>query len=92
MCPGGEVVTASSQEGGVVTNGMSNRARNSGIANSALLVDVRREDFGSPHPLAGVEFQEKYEKLAFSLGGGNLQSAENHLGGFFGTAQKMRKR
>lgn len=69
MCPGGEVIIASSQEGMVVTNGMSNRARNSGVANSALLVDVRPEDFGSEHPLAGVDFQEKYEKLAFENGG-----------------------
>lgn len=69
MCPGGEVVSASSQEGGVVTNGMSNRARNSGTANSGLLVDVRCEDFGSPSPLAGVEFQEKYERLAYENAG-----------------------
>lgn len=69
MCPGGEVISASSQEGGVVTNGMSNRARNSGTANSGLLVDVRCEDFGSPSPLAGVEFQEKYERLAFENAG-----------------------
>lgn len=74
MCPGGEVITASSQEGGVVTNGMSKRARNSGTANSGLLVDVRCEDFGSPHPLAGVEFQEKYERLAFEQGGGTYQA------------------
>lgn len=74
MCPGGEVIVASSQEGGVVTNGMSNRARNSGTANSGLLVDVRCEDFGSPHPLAGVEFQEKYEKLAFEQGGGTYRA------------------
>ncbi len=74
MCPGGQVVVASSQEGGVVTNGMSNRARNSGTANSGLLVDVRCEDFGSPSPLAGIEFQEKYEKLAFELGGRTYQA------------------
>ena len=65
MCPGGEVVIASSQEGGVVTNGMSNRGRDSGTANSALLVDVRVEDFDSTHPLAGIDFQEKYERAAF---------------------------
>lgn len=69
MCPGGEVILASSEEGGIVVNGMSNRARDSGFANSGLLVDVRVEDFGSPHPLAGIEFQEKYEKLAFENGG-----------------------
>ncbi len=82
MCPGGEVIVASSQEGGVVTNGMSNRSRNSGKANSGLLVDVRCEDFGSPHPLAGVEFQEKYEKLAFENGGGTYQPPRTTLGEF----------
>lgn len=69
MCPGGEVVVASSQEGGVVTNGMSYHNRDSGTANSALLCDVRVSDFGSDHVLAGVEFQEKYERLAFQNGG-----------------------
>lgn len=71
MCPGGEVVVASSQEGGVVTNGMSYRDRASGTANSALLCDVRVSDFESADVLAGVEFQEKYERLAFANGGGN---------------------
>lgn len=74
MCPGGEVVVASSQYGGVATNGMSNRARNSGTANSGLLVDVRCEDFSSEHPLAGIEFQEKYERLAFENGGGSYRA------------------
>ena len=69
MCPGGEVVVASSQQGGVVTNGMSYHARDSKVANSALLVDVRTSDFGSEHPLAGVEFQEMYERKAFEQGG-----------------------
>ncbi|QAT42468.1 NAD(P)/FAD-dependent oxidoreductase [Aminipila luticellarii] len=69
MCPGGEVIVASSQTGGVVTNGMSYHARDSKYANSALLVDVRTEDFGSEHPLAGVAFQEKYERKAFLEGG-----------------------
>lgn len=71
MCPGGEVIVASSQTGGVVTNGMSYHARNSKYANSALLVDVKTSDFGSEDPLAGVEFQEKYEKRAFIEGGSN---------------------
>lgn len=87
MCPGGQVITASSQEGGVVTNGMSNRARNSGKANSGLLVDVRCEDFGSPHPLAGVEFQEKYEKLAFENGGGTYEAPKTTWGEFRSEAQ-----
>ena len=74
MCPGGEVVVASSQEGGVVTNGMSYHARDSKVANSALLVDVRTSDFGSDHPLAGVEFQEKWERTAFEQGGRNYNA------------------
>ncbi len=74
MCPGGEVVVASSEEGMVVTNGMSNRARNSGFANSAILVDVKTSDFESDDVLAGVEFQRKYEKLAFEKGGCNYKA------------------
>ena len=65
MCPGGQVILASSQEEGVVVNGMSLHARDSGTANSALLCDVRTEDFGSDDILAGVYFQEKYEKAAY---------------------------
>lgn len=65
MCPGGHVIAASSQEGGIVTNGMSYHDRDSGVANSALLCDVRTSDFGSEDVLAGVEFQEKYEKAAY---------------------------
>ena len=70
MCPGGEVVMASSREGQMVTNGMSYRARDGKLANSGLLVDVRCEDFGSDHPLAGVDFQEKYERKAYEVSGG----------------------
>ncbi len=80
MCPGGEVVIASSQKGGVVTNGMSYHARNSGTANSGLLVDVRTSDFGSDKVLAGVEFQEKYEKLAFLNGGSNYKAPKSTWG------------
>lgn len=70
MCPGGKVIIASSEEDRVVTNGMSYRSRNSGFANSGLLVDVRVEDFEDKGVLSGVEFQEKYESLAFKNGGG----------------------
>ena len=80
MCPGGEVIVASSQEGGVVTNGMSYRDRASGVANSALLCDVRTSDFGSEEILAGVEFQEKYEKLAFINGGGKYKPPKSTWG------------
>lgn len=65
MCPGGVVAAAASEYGGVVTNGMSNRARDGRNANSALLVGVLPSDFGSSDVLAGVEFQRKYEKLAY---------------------------
>ena len=82
MCPGGKVVVASSQEGGVVTNGMSYHDRDSGTANSALLCDVRVSDFGSDHVLAGVEFQEKYERLAFINGGGTYSPPKCSWGEF----------
>ena len=68
MCPGGEVIMAASEKGTTVTNGMSYSARNGKYANSGLLVDVRTSDFFSNDVLAGVEFQEKYEKLAFENG------------------------
>ncbi|WP_026476597.1 NAD(P)/FAD-dependent oxidoreductase [Alkaliphilus transvaalensis] len=74
MCPGGQVVAAASDEGGVVTNGMSYYARNLENANSALLVGVGPEDFHDNHPLAGVFFQEKWEKEAFKAGGSNYHA------------------
>ncbi|ABR47537.1 conserved hypothetical protein [Alkaliphilus metalliredigens QYMF] len=74
MCPGGFVVAAASEEGAVVTNGMSKYARNQENANSALLVGVSPEDYGSDHPLAGVAFQRKWEQKAFELGGGNYKA------------------
>ena len=70
MCPGGTVVAAASEAGRLVTNGMSEYARNKDNANSALLVDVIPADFGSDHPLAGVEFQRRIEENAFKAGGG----------------------
>lgn len=70
MCPGGEVVAAASEEGMVVTNGMSRYARDGQNANAALLVGVGAEDFGSDHPLAGMEWQRKIERAAFAAGGG----------------------
>lgn len=84
MCPGGYVVASSSEPGMLCTNGMSLRARDAENANSALLVDVRPEDLGSAHPLAGVEFQRKYERLAFELGGGNYRAPAQTVGSFAG--------
>lgn len=83
MCPGGQVVAAASERGGVVVNGMSMFRRDSGIANSALVVNVNAEDFGS-HPLAGVEFQRRYEGLAFTLGGGNYHAPAQNFASFLG--------
>jgi len=69
MCPGGRVIAASSGKGLLVSNGMSERARDSGLANSGLLVDVRTSDFPSGSPVAGIELQEHYEKLAYEAAG-----------------------
>jgi uncharacterized FAD-dependent dehydrogenase len=74
MCPGGVVVAAASEEGRVVTNGMSYHARNEANANSALLVGVGPKDFGSEHPLAGIDFQRRWEEAAFRAGGGNYSA------------------
>lgn len=70
MCPGGLVVPAMSERGTVVTNGMSNNARDGVNANSALLVGINPSDFPSTHPLSGLELQEKYEKYAYQKSGG----------------------
>ena len=75
-------MVASSQEGGTVTNGMSYHDRDSGTANIALLCDVRVSDFGSEDVLAGVEFQEKYERIAFINGGGGYRPPECSWGQF----------
>lgn len=72
MCPGGYVVNASSEEGRTVVNGMSYAKRDSKNANSAIVVAVTPKDFGSDHPLAGVEFQRKLEEKAFMLGKGAI--------------------
>lgn len=69
MCPGGYVVAAASEEKSVVTNGMSEYKRDGENANSALLVGVGPDDYGSQHPLAGIEFQRRWERRAYQLGG-----------------------
>ncbi len=74
MCPGGRVVAAASEENMVVTNGMSDYARDTGAANSAVVVSVTPDDFGSLEPLAGVEFQRRWEKAAYRAGGGGYKA------------------
>lgn len=81
MCPGGEVVASASEDGHVVTNGMSLYARASGVANSALVVTVGPDDFGN-HPLGGVAFQREWEKKAFELGGHDYKAPLQTVGDF----------
>ena len=70
MCPGGYVVNASSEPGRLAVNGMSYSGRDGSNANSAIIVSVSPEDYGSDHPLAGVAFQRMLEERAYELGGG----------------------
>lgn len=82
MCPGGVVMAAASEEGGVVVNGMSEHARNAENSNSALLVGVDPADFGSAHPLAGFAFQRQMEQAAYRLGGSNYHAPAQLVGDF----------
>lgn len=72
MCPGGYVVNASSEEHRLAVNGMSYSRRDSQNANTAVIVTVSPDDFGSDHPLAGVEFQRKLEEAAYFEGNGKV--------------------
>ena len=82
VCPGGEVVAAASEEGRVVTNGMSEFARDKENINGALLVNVTPEDFGGEGPLAGIEFQRKLEETAYALGGGGYRAPAQRVEDF----------
>lgn len=72
MCPGGYVVNASSEEGYTAVNGMSYSGRDGENSNSAIVVTVRREDYGNEHPLSGVEFQRQLEKNIYEEGHGKI--------------------
>ena len=74
MCPGGVVIPSASEEGGVVTNGMSMYARDGVNSNSALMVQLTKEDFGADDLFAGMRFQQKIERLAFEAGGRNYHA------------------
>lgn len=87
MCPGGYVVSSASEEGGLVTNGMSNYAREGRNANSALIVTITPEDYASyaredGPELAGMHFQRHFEQQAFALGGGRWQAPVQRVGDF----------
>ena len=85
MCPGGQVVAATSEPGRVVTNGMSQYSRAERNANSALVVEVRPEDFPEDfrrNPLAGIDFQRHWESQAFLAGGENYDAPAQLVGDF----------
>lgn len=85
MCPGGYVVNASSEEGMLAVNGMSYHDRDSGVANSAVIVTVTKEDFPGNSPLSGIMFQRKLERKAFALANGAVPVQ------LFGDFKKQRK-
>jgi uncharacterized FAD-dependent dehydrogenase len=85
MCPGGQVVAATSEPGRVVTNGMSQYSRAERNANAALVVNVNPEDFPGDYkinPLAGIDFQRHWESQAFVAGGGTYDAPAQRVGDF----------
>lgn len=82
MCPGGQVIAAASEAGGVCTNGMSVYARDGQNANAALLVDVRTQDFPDAHPLSGLTLQRQWEQAAFAAGGGDYRAPAQRVEDF----------
>ena len=86
MCPGGEVIGAASETGGIVTNGMSESRRDGENANAALLVGVNPKDFGEK-ALDGIKFQEKIERAAFESGGKNANAPAQLVGDFLKNIQ-----
>jgi hypothetical protein len=82
MCPGGTVVAATSEEGGVVTNGMSQYSRNERNANAAIVVGITPEQDYPEHLLAGIDLQRKLEQLAFELGGSDYSAPAQLVGDF----------
>ena len=87
MCPGGTVVHAASESGGIVTNGMSENARDGENSNAALLVSTTPDDFGSDDPLAGIELQRRIERLAFVAAGGSYKAPATSLDSFMSGAE-----
>ncbi|RYD34835.1 MAG: hypothetical protein EOP86_10005, partial [Verrucomicrobiaceae bacterium] len=82
MCPGGLVVAAASEPGGLVTNGMSSYARAESNANAGFMVDVQPADYGGEGPLAGIEFQRHWERRGFAAGGGGYMAPVQTVGDF----------
>ncbi|HHK8471929.1 TPA: NAD(P)/FAD-dependent oxidoreductase [Vibrio parahaemolyticus] len=82
MCPGGTVVAATSEEGRVVTNGMSQYSRAERNANSAIVVGISPEVDYPGDPLAGIRFQRELESNAYKLGGENYDAPAQKIGDF----------
>ena len=82
VCPGGEVIAAASEPGRVVTNGMSEYARDRENINGGLLVGVTPSDFDASGPLAGIAFQRRLEEAAYRLGGGNFYAPAQRVEDF----------
>lgn len=96
MCPGGYVINASSEQGGLCVNGMSNYNRDSGNANSAVIVTVSLDDYGTS-PMDGIEFQRKIEHKAYELGRGKIPVSlfgdykNNRISSMFGSVKPVFK-
>ncbi|MFO7607307.1 MAG: dehydrogenase [Desulfurivibrionaceae bacterium] len=84
MCPGGEVVNASSEPGRLVLNGMSYSSRSSPFSNAGLVVNCHDHDYPSAGPLAGLAFQQEIESRAFRAGGGDWRAPAQNLMAFLG--------
>ena len=82
MCPGGTVVAAASEEGRVVTNGMSQYSRAERNANAGIVVGITPEQDYPGHPLAGIAFQRHWEERAFAAGGGDYRAPAQRVGDF----------
>ncbi len=82
MCPGGSIIAANPEAGNVVTNGMSRFRRDSGYANSGLVVTVNCEDFGGAEPLAGLAYLRQQEQTAFRMGGGGYRAPAQRVSDF----------
>lgn len=81
MCPGGQVVASASEENTIVTNGMSNYKRDGINANSAICISVLKEDYGAT-PMGAMQYRQRLEKAAFTLGGGKYKAPCQTVGGF----------
>lgn len=90
MCPGGEVIGCGNYPGIVITNGMSNSKRNGEFGNSAVVVNVRTDDFaGNGQPLSGLDFRRRWEQKAFILGGSNYSAPAQKLVDFLRNKQSI---